>query len=78
MASISHGDDKVVLPLQMADLIAYEARRALLHQLQHRPIHKDDVISKLSDAIWFMGNATEEYLRAAIRDLLAQRKKRVG
>jgi tetratricopeptide (TPR) repeat protein len=77
MASMTHSDDKTVRALQMADLIAYEARRAKLQQLQHRPVHKNDVMSKLSDTIWFMGDATEKYLREAIHDLVEQRDRRL-
>jgi hypothetical protein len=78
MGSMTHADDKAVLPLQMADLIAYEARRAMLYQLQHRPVSKNDAMSKLSESIYFMGHASENYLREAIRDLIGQRKERDG
>jgi hypothetical protein len=78
MGSMTHADDKAVLPLQMADMIAYEARRAMIYQLQHRPISKNDVMSKLSESIYFMGHASEDYLRDAIRDLVQQRKERDG
>jgi hypothetical protein len=78
MASMTHADDKVVLALQMADLLAYEARRSMLQQLQHRPISKNDVMSRLSESVLFMGHASEDYLREAIRDLIQQRREREG
>src|SRR6266536_5836755 len=76
MASMGHADDKVVVPLQMADLLAYEARRNTLLQWKGGAPSKDAVINQLSDSISFIGYASEEYLRAAIRDLVEQRKRR--
>lgn len=76
MASMGHADDEVVRPLQMADLLAYETRRNTLIQWKGGVPAKDAVINKLGDSIWFIGYASEEYLRAAIRDLVEQRKQR--
>ena len=73
MASMTHADDKITLPLQMADLLAYEVRRAAMEQLRHKPAFAGDVINQLSESIWFIGYPDENYLRAAVRDLVEQR-----
>jgi Protein of unknown function (DUF3800) len=76
MGSMTHDDDEVIVPLQMADLLAYEVRRGTVETMKNGEIGKESLINQLGHSTWFVGYASEEYLREAIRDLVEQRTQR--
>jgi hypothetical protein len=69
MGSITHADDKVCVPLQMADLMAYETRRAREAVMKGTNPNDRNALTELAPSVLFFGNVTEEYLREVVRDL---------
>jgi hypothetical protein len=66
MATFSYSDEKNGAPLQAADLLVYELRRAFNVHLNHRPGEHREQFTQMKNGIYYLANANKENLMSVL------------